>query len=506
MSVHTRTVTYTGENGSGDSYTWQVPAGVETGGANWITRTKTGSASGTDTWSFDVADNIAGNAVTRTAVYKVVHHTYVDDTNANLFSNFTITQYADGNVVADTTAPVLTLNGAASVTVAHAAPYTDLGATATDDIDDDAAVTSQILRTGMPVDTNTAGTYTIAYNVSDTAGNAATEITRTLIISPAAPAPTTIAPTYNVVTDLNNCGNNGGTWAMSATDASGSCPATPNTLTGNTNETVTWTLYIIPASGYVMDSINDVSASLAAGGTGTITQSMTANGNIKVVLDTTIASANIAQSIDVTGDATQLTPEGDSTVPVITLLGATTVNLALGDTVIDPGYTASDDTDGDITANVVSTISTVNANVANTYTVTYNVDDAAGNSAIQMTRQFIVTAYTGGIYDIGGNSLTSATYFENTPNNEVLIISDFQWQLVGSHAQIQPDITSGNANSPGGQLVNIMVGPTGATTGNTIKLQGAGADVNAGTQHTLVIATTTSGGSTPSGFTPGGAG
>ena len=34
------------------------------------------------------------------------------------------------------------------------------------------------------VDVNTVGTYTVTYNVSDAAGNAATQVTRTVNITP----------------------------------------------------------------------------------------------------------------------------------------------------------------------------------------------------------------------------------------------------------------------------------------------------------------------------------
>ena len=57
--------------------------------------------------------------------------------------------------------------------------YTDAGATATDPFDGD--LTESIV-TVNPVDTSTAGTYTITYNVSDAAGNNADEVTRTVIV------------------------------------------------------------------------------------------------------------------------------------------------------------------------------------------------------------------------------------------------------------------------------------------------------------------------------------
>jgi hypothetical protein len=84
------------------------------------------------------------------------------------------------NVVADETAPVISLIGDAAVTHALGTDYTDAGATATDNVDGD--ITSSIV-ISETVDINTAGTYTITYSVSDEAGNAAIEVTRTVAVS-----------------------------------------------------------------------------------------------------------------------------------------------------------------------------------------------------------------------------------------------------------------------------------------------------------------------------------
>jgi len=85
----------------------------------------------------------------------------------------------------DTTPPVITLLGDNPVNLYVGNTYDDAGATALDDVDGD--ITSDII-TVNPVDTATAGTYTITYNVSDTAGNSAKEVIRTVNISEV-PAP-----------------------------------------------------------------------------------------------------------------------------------------------------------------------------------------------------------------------------------------------------------------------------------------------------------------------------
>ena len=92
--------------------------------------------------------------------------------------------------VADTTAPIITLNGSSTMNLTVGDSFTDPGATATDNIDGN--LTSSIVVTGS-VNTATAGTYTLNYNVSDAAGNAATQVTRTVNVNP--PTVDTEAPT-----------------------------------------------------------------------------------------------------------------------------------------------------------------------------------------------------------------------------------------------------------------------------------------------------------------------
>ncbi len=74
--------------------------------------------------------------------------------------------------------------------------------------------------------------------------------------------------------------------------------------------------------------------------------------------------------------------------PVITLKGDAEMDLVLNATFTDPGYTATDNVDGDLTASVTVT-GTVNKNLAGTYMLTYSVTDVAGNVGIE-TRKVTV--------------------------------------------------------------------------------------------------------------------
>ncbi|MEJ2427110.1 MAG: DUF5011 domain-containing protein [Candidatus Thiodiazotropha sp.] len=70
----------------------------------------------------------------------------------------------------------------------------------------------------------------------------------------------------------------------------------------------------------------------------------------------------------------------DTTPPVISLLGANPVEIDISssDPFVDPGATALDNVDGDISAIIVVGGDTVDTSSPGTYVLTYTVSDAAG--------------------------------------------------------------------------------------------------------------------------------
>ena len=83
--------------------------------------------------------------------------------------------------------------------------YTDEGATATDDEEGD--VSANIVVGGDTVDTSTDGTYTITYDVSDGAGNAATTVSRVVTVE--TPAYCDSEPTSNDGSGISSVAFNG---------------------------------------------------------------------------------------------------------------------------------------------------------------------------------------------------------------------------------------------------------------------------------------------------------
>jgi formylglycine-generating enzyme required for sulfatase activity len=91
----------------------------------------------------------------------------------------------------------------------------------------------------------------------------------------------------------------------------------------------------------------------------------------------------------------------DTSVPVITLIGANPLEIYKGATFSDPGATVTDNVDATRTITGSGTVNT--ASVGN-YTRTYNATDAAGNPAVQVTRT--VNVVLDPTIDTDGDGLT----------------------------------------------------------------------------------------------------
>ncbi|HCR52135.1 TPA: hypothetical protein DIV48_00620 [Candidatus Kaiserbacteria bacterium] len=102
--------------------------------------------------------------------------------------------------------------------------------------------------------------------------------------------------------------------------------------------------------------------------TSTPSTSTTASSTPPETATTTVSSGD---------GSTSSSPDG--TPPIVTLNGDAAMQLNKGDTWTDPGATAADNVDDDLTAHI--TVSgTVDTAVAGLYTLTYSATDAAGNT------------------------------------------------------------------------------------------------------------------------------
>ncbi len=230
---------------------------------------------------------------------------------------------------ADTTAPVITLIGSATTTIEVGTVYTDAGATAYDNVDG-------VLIPSLSgfVNTNVVGTYTLEYNVSDSAGNAATSAVRTVIVEDTG-APTIEAPA-DIVAQATGTSTIVALGTPAVSDVGDPSPVVTNDA---------------PVAGFAL-------------------------GTTTVMWTATDASGNTATS-------TQLVTIIDTTAPVITLLGDNPQNIPVFDAYVEAGATVTDNYDSGL---VATTTSNVDINTIGSYIVHYNVIDSNGNNAVQVTR------------------------------------------------------------------------------------------------------------------------
>jgi len=109
--------------------------------------------------------------------------------------------------------------------------------------------------------------------------------------------------------------------------------------------------------------------------------------------------------------------------PVITLNGQNPMTLNVGDTFVDPGATATDNIDGDLTSSI-QTVSNVNTSVAGTYTVTYSVTDSDGNSA-SVSRSVVVNniVVDPNALNVPGDYPTIAAALSNATDGDTILIA-----------------------------------------------------------------------------------
>lgn len=146
------------------------------------------------------------------------------------------------------------------------------------------------------------------------------------------------------------------------------------------------------------------------------------------------------------GARVQAVPPADTIKPVITMLGTSPVTIQVGSTYADAGATATDNVDGDVTARIV-TANAVNAAVAGSYTVRYNVADAAGNAAVEVVRTVQVVANSKPVITMLGQAAViievKANYMDagatatdaedGTLTSQIVVVNNVNTAAVGSY-------------------------------------------------------------------------
>ena len=128
----------------------------------------------------------------------------------------------------------------------------------------------------------------------------------------------------------------------------------------------------------------------------------------------------------------QYTPEPTtSTVPVITLAGASQMTIPVNTAYTEPGYTATDPEDGDLTGSVTIT-GTVDATQVGTYTIYYDVTDGSGNAAVQQVRTVRVVDMVAPVITLTGASSINVQVGSTYSEPGYTATDDYDGDLTGS--------------------------------------------------------------------------
>ena len=382
--------------------------------------------------------------------------------------------------VVDTTAPVISLLGDNPLNIDLGSSFTDPGAFANDNYD---GIINSVVATGSP-DTSVVGTYFIFYNVSDSEGNAAAQVTRTVVVG--SPPSITLEGSNPMTIEVGDTYSEPGAFAFDPDDGSlGDTSDSPSQISiDGSVDTSTVATYFIQYSVSdsdgnitqvqrtvnvvdttkpiltitntsttveVFESYNDEGGVTAADNyDGDITQDITTNSNVNTsIVGTYTVEFNVTDS---SGNAaipvTRTVNVIDTQVPVISLLGNSSLNVEQGSTYNDDGATATDNYDGDISSSIVTTNS-VNTSTIGSYSVTYNVSDSSGNAAAEVSR----TVNVGPDVNAGSDITVCEEATINIGSNSNNLSYDYQWTA-------SPDPTAANGptlNSPTTPVSEVTV-------------------------------------------------
>ncbi|PIV30512.1 MAG: hypothetical protein COS35_06300, partial [Zetaproteobacteria bacterium CG02_land_8_20_14_3_00_50_9] len=361
--------------------------------------------------------DITAKIVTTSTVNSAVPGTYTVTYNVTDLAGNKAIPVVRTVIVIDTTAPVIQLNGVSPVTVEAGSVYVDGKATVTDNVD----ATNTALIGVNTVNTAIPGTYTVTYNASDAAGNPAITVVRTVnvvdttapVITP--PANITVAAVDGYGAAVNDpyiaaflagatatdnvavvgvITNNAPARfplgltivTFSASDAipnNGTATATVNvldqsapviTLNGINPYAMSAGQVYVDAKATFTDNVDPTNTQLA----GVSTVNTAVPGSYTVTYNATDVAGNPAAQV------VRTVVVGDTTPPVITLNGVSPATVEAGSIYVDAYATVTDNIDPTNTA--LTGVSTVNAAVPGTYTVTYNTSDTSGNPAVAVVR------------------------------------------------------------------------------------------------------------------------
>ena len=222
-------------------------------------------------------------------------------------------------VIEDKTPPAITLQSDPESYTLPNAEYVEEGFSAVDNYDGD--ITEQVIRQEKD--------GVVTYQVSDSSGNEAV-VTRTIVYNDPNPPVITLNGDSEIALEIG-------------------------------------TNYAEPGFTAMDDCDGDITQKVEIKGTVDIDKT----GDYVLTYRVTDSYENICE-------VTRTVKVADRTAPVLTLQGKKNIYVKIGESYSEPGFTAIDQVDGDLTSKV-SVSGGVDINQVGSYTITYTAKDAAGN-------------------------------------------------------------------------------------------------------------------------------
>ena len=381
------------------------------------------------------------------------------DTNGNLTFNIRVTNSTNnvisvtqndltgGNIIIDTIAPNITLNGANNTNTEYGQTYTDPGATATD-----ASYASNMTITGdTVVDTSTLDTYEISYKApDDPAGNLGPIITRIVTVSE------TILP---MLDSLNITSNNDNPAYAKAGDL-----VTITLIADEIISNVTVKIANITTINTIQNNTLYANYTVPYGQNGPVAF------NITVYFISNLTLAVNASDLDSANIII------DTEKPLITLSGPLNSAIIVNQNYTDYNATV---TDNDLlyTGTVSSNVSNLNVSIIGENTITYTAPaDNAGNVPNNATRTITVSGIVVDVFSDNAYSsnlaksgdlitvkITSDSYAGSTFTSATILGRSADTTLITGNT-IYANITVQNGDTNGNTTFAITLDKNGTTS------------------------------------------
>ena len=380
--------------------------------------------------------------------------------------------------------PIITLIGDANVYLLLDETYTEEGATAVDYTGVD--ITADIVTDNTNVITSVEGVYNVTYNVTDSAGNVAEQVIRRVYVKPAS----FYKPVINLLggnpleldinVDFNDPGaiatNYLGAYISDAIVVSGMDALDTSTVgtyalyydvtdaEGNIADQVIRTVSVVDNTVYVRPEITLVGAAevYLLVGADYVEENATAEDSEGVDLTSAIVinATNVDTSVEGDYTVTYDVTDANGTeaiqvermvyvrsqaffIPTIVLNGAAEMTLEIDTVYLELGAVATDYLGNDISASIVLT-GAVDTSLADVYVLNYNVSDAEGNAAIQVSRTVTVLAAVPPTITLIGESIeiyyVGETYLETGATAEDADGADLTSDIVTDSTNVDTSV------------------------------------------------------------------